>query len=142
MFLNQDNIPKGYALSYDTWENDADNWHSDVLYGLSYCDVRFYVNLLSRFRSLHDGVSLGNEEINRERERAALKAAFFECPPDSAQLMTDVQNSLEFRCEDDFIDDLIGHWFEYTYRRVFDRFQVHYIPEECVNCTEEFKPES
>lgn len=142
MILNQDNIPKGYALSYDTWENDADNCRTDVLYGLSYCDVQFYVNLLSRFRPLHDGVRLCNEEIDYEREHAALEAAFAECPPDSDPLVSDVQTCLELRCADEFIDNLIDRWFEYSHRRVFDRFQVHYIPEECVNCTAEFEPVS
>lgn len=61
---NQD-IPKGYMLSVRTWENDWDCHKTQIQYGLTEQDVRFYVSIAQEFRSANrrDRPGMGNAEI-------------------------------------------------------------------------------
>ena len=125
-------IPPGYMLTVTTWENDADNYKSITLYGLKKGDVKFYLSFLEAFRSM------GNEDISREAESSALTLAFKENPPESLDLLMDVQGML--KCEDcsDFVYDLIGIWNEGEMYRVFERAKVHYVPDICLDVTKGF----
>ena len=137
------NIPAGYTLTVTSWENDADNYADKTLHGLSEADVRFYLNLLSRFRSRWDaGGGLGNSDYEREQETAAIEAAFNESPPDSLDLLDEVKVTLsEYRDDPQFMENILetgGHEWGGSKWRVFDSFQVNYIPEECPDCTSQF----
>lgn len=138
------NIPAGYTLIAASWENDADNCKDETLYGLSEADVRFYLNLLNRFRS-HTFGGLGNEDYEPEQETAAIEAAFNESPPDSPELLEDLKVTLsEYRDDPQFMENILGTWgHEWGGRkwRVFDSFQVNYVPEECPDRTSWFVTE-
>lgn len=135
------NIPAGYTLTISSWENDADNYADKTLHGLSEADVRFYINLLNRFRS-HNSGGLGNEDYEPEQETAAIEAAFNESPPDSLDLLDEVKVSLsEYRDDPQFMENILetwGHEWGSTKWRVFERFQVNYVPVECPDCTSQF----
>lgn len=138
------NIPAGYTLTITSWENDADNRADKTLHGLSEADVRFYLNLLNRFRSHRSG-GLGNEDCEREQETAAIEAAFLESPPDSQELLDDLKVTLnEYRDDPQFMENILetwGHEWGSNKWRVFERFQVNYVPVECPDRTAWFDTE-
>ena len=45
------NIPPGHQLHVTTWENDADDYHTKILSGLTEEDVKFYISLGKEFES-------------------------------------------------------------------------------------------
>lgn len=138
------NIPTGYTLTLKSWENDADNYAEKTLHGLSEADVRFYLNLLNRFRSHSDG-GLGNEDYICSQETEAIEAAFQESPPDSKELLDDLKVTLtEYREDPQFMENILetwGHDYGLSKWRVFDSFQVHYVPVECPDKTSWFVTE-
>lgn len=141
MEVPNQSIPKGYALTFTTWENDADNYAEKVLYCRSKADVKFYLNLLNRFRSHHEG-GLGNEDYETDQEVAAIEAAFNQSPPDSQELLDNIKVTLsEWRDDPQFMEGFFETWgLDYGINkwRVFDSYKVHFIPKECPDCTAEF----
>jgi hypothetical protein len=55
-----------FEMRVETWENDADNYRTKVLNGLTQADVRFFADVCKAFRSCHARVDtgMGNEEVN------------------------------------------------------------------------------
>ena len=60
-------IPAGYQLHINSWENDADARKTEILSGLIEADVRFYLDIASQFRSRNGKPKgLGNGSVNLE----------------------------------------------------------------------------
>lgn len=149
-----ENIQPGYQLHITSWENDADNYRTEIIQGLTKEDVQFYLHFLRHFYSPYSrhkdmiGPGYGNMDINKckEAESIAITAAFEAFPPSSPKLLNNVKQSIEFWKEQpeescDWVYETIGRWVEYNRYRVFDSFEVYYIPEEIKNVTDEFDDE-
>lgn len=149
-----ENIKPGYQLHITSWENDADNYKTEVIQGLTKEDVQFYLHFLRHFYSSYCrykdmiGPGYGNLDIDEcmEAESIAITSAFEAFPPSSPQLLDDVKQSIEFwkensRCSCDWVYKTIGTWGEGDRYRVFDSFEVYYIPTEIENVTDKFDDE-
>ncbi|ATW62717.1 hypothetical protein SCBWM1_gp33 [Synechococcus phage S-CBWM1] len=127
-------IPPGFMLSIRSWENDADLWKSEVLYGLQEGDVRFYLYVLKSY-GIDNG---GNRKTDGGEEISVLKSALEEFPPESQDLLDDVKEMVDLGESSDFFEDLVGIDTSGEFYRVIDSATVHYIPELCLNVTERF----
>lgn len=58
-------IPAGYQLHVTSWENDADDYGTEIISGLTEVDVRFLLSIAKQFTSKHSladsGLGLGNQ---------------------------------------------------------------------------------
>jgi hypothetical protein len=146
----------GYQLHITSWENDADNYNTKIISGLTKEDVKFYIYFLKHFRSCSPSrniddkspkYSFGNSDIpdsGENPEKIAIEAAYKKFPPTSKQLLDDVKESIDFWKDDpdescDWVYDTIGIWGEGSFFRVFDSFEVYLIRTPIPNVTEEFE---
>lgn len=146
-----DIIHPGYQLYITSWENDADNFRTEILSGLTKEDVRFYLHFLNHFKREFnvDNIShkfYGNEDIGKypDAEKIAITNAYEKCRPTSPQLLEDVENSFEiwktsnFSC--DWVRETIGFWGEYDdFYRVFHSYKIYLIRTPSPNVTREFR---
>ena len=134
-----DIIPSGYQLHITSWENDADNYKTKILSGLTKEDVQFYLHFLNHFESHNP---YGNGCIYSHAEKIAITNAYEKCRPTSSQLLEDVENSIEhWKTSDDSCDwvyETIGTWGEGDFYRVFDSCEVYLIQTPIPNVTGEF----
>jgi hypothetical protein len=136
-----DIIPSGYQLNIISWENDADNYRTNIIYGLTKEDVQFYLHFLNHFKSHKP---YGNEDIQDypDAEKIAITNAYEKCRPTSPQLLEDVKNSIEYWKTNDYscewVYETIGIWNEGEYYRVFDHCEVYLIRTPIPNVTGEF----
>ena len=150
------NIPAGYQLAVTTWENDGDANLTKYLYGLSEDDVRFYIDLAQRFSSCnnHKNRGLGNDGVRSEVLAELFSEVLTKHQNISLGLKNDLIECIEHDTEDDegswcyefLTDKLLGYpvdeFYSYEYEnfcRVFSGFEVHYIPSEIIDVTEQFK---
>lgn len=133
-------IPAGYRLTVTSWENDADNYNTEVKEGLSLEKCRIYVDLC---KLMHPDSEHANLYEPDEDELQALGAAYMEIAlrhPDKAheiEHLTDadlVQDVLQDICYD------LGLGGGDFHTRVCSEWKVEYIPEPIVltDVTEEF----
>ncbi len=147
-----ENIQPGYQLHITSWENDADNYKTKIIQGLTKEDVQFYLHFLRHFYSQYSrhkdmiGPGFGNMERRKcpEAESIAITTAFEAFPPSSPELLDSVKQSIEFWKNDpedscDWVLELLGYWYDKY--RVFDSFEVYYIPAEIQNVTDKFDDE-
>jgi hypothetical protein len=136
-----DIIPSGYQLHITSWENDADNYKTEILSGLTKEDVQFYLHFLNHFESHNP---YGNECIqdHPDAEKIAITNAYEKCRPTSSQLLEDVENSIEhWKTSDDSCDwvyESLGVFGEGYFYRVFDSCKVYLIQTPIPNVTGEF----
>ena len=136
-----DIIPPGYQLHITSWENDADNYKTEILSGLTKEDVRFYIHFLSHFEM---DKPYGNGRIGEysDAEKIAITSAYETCRPTTPQLLEDIENSIEhwktsyYGC--DWVYDTIGIWCEGERYRVFDSCEVYLVRTPIPNVTGEF----
>lgn len=144
-------IKAGYRLEVVSWENDADNYNTNVVDGLTLRGVQFHTKLCALLKSKNyrgDTKCFGNMYEPSDEEIAEYVAAVRPL----AREYIDVINCEGYRAtniEDDtalsnrlndFTSDLMGN-SEYYYHRVVDNFTVQYIPEEITlqDVTNQFK---
>ena len=53
-------FPKGYRLTVTTWENDADNYNTKTIEGLTFLETKFYVGFCKLFGSSCNNEGIGN----------------------------------------------------------------------------------
>src|SRR3974390_400726 len=76
------NIPAGYQIHFRTWENDGDNYKTQIISGLTVEDAHFYVSLAKNFeRNSH-----GNELVPTKDLVAMINTAFEKHPKISSSL--------------------------------------------------------
>lgn len=133
------NIKAGYQLHITTWENDADNYKTETINGLTKGEVKYLISVAKLFYSENgrNCIEFGNSSCSNEN-RKKLWESFKKIPvPDDVSeywILNDI-NELN----DAFICRLIGIWNEGSLFRVYDSFKVYYIPEEVLDVTSEFK---
>ena len=136
-----DLIPSGYQLYITSWENDADNYKTEILSGLTKEDVQFYVHFLSHF-GMYEPYGNGSITKYPDAEKIAITNAYEKCRPTTPQILEDVENSIEhWKTKDyccDWVDETIGIWHEGERYRVFDSCKVYLIRTPIPNVTGEF----
>jgi hypothetical protein len=136
-----DIIPSGYQLHITSWENDADNYKTEILSGMTKEDVQFYIHFLSHFEGHKP---YGNECIKHypDAEKIAITNAYEKCRPTSPQLLEDVENSIEYwKTSDDSCDwvyETIGTHGCGDFYRVFNSCEVYLSRTPIPNVTGEF----
>lgn len=148
-------IPAGYQLHVTTWENDADDYKTEILSGLSEIDVRFYLSLARAFESSngHNKVGLGNDSLDVEKFKGILQKSLKEFPLISEDIRNRWTAALEKEEEE---EDEPGYFFcelladtilscpgdmanaYENFVRVFDRYEVYYLNTPIENVTKQF----
>lgn len=142
-------IKPGYQLHIITWENDGDNYKTEILNGLTEADVRFYVHIVKRFnsRNAHTNPGLGNS-YNKVEVLTGLAAEALAANPGVSDEIRDAWNYyLEGEYPEDIIElytELLGtpdeyYFNEYGFCRVCEAFKVFYIPKSIEEVTKRFK---
>lgn len=141
-------IPAGYRLTVITWENDADNYQTKVLEGLSLERTQFLVELISLFKSKnHRSESgLGNMYQPKKEECLAVITAVNKVAEKHPKEFICDGYSLE-DCKKDMSDDMwellcdLGIAGGDFYTRVLENFKVEYMPTqvELADVTDKFK---
>ena len=136
----------GYLLKITTWENDADNYNTVEYSGLTVDQVSFYIEIVNLFTSCNSNdrgfgneyVKDGTEFIDKAIDKIVTKYK------ESGMLIpeywdklhiTDYEYGSKYSAA---IYNMIGIWNEGEYYRVFDSFEVFYIPGGIQNVTEQF----
>lgn len=128
-------IKKGYQLRVTSWENDADNYNTVSLDGLSKEDVEFYLNFIKVFREL-DLENRCDEPITDE------EAASFR------EKISDLYNGnipekfKEWLGSDGYAivelsSDVLSGSTDFT-TRVYDSHEVYFFPEDVNEVTDQF----
>jgi NADH:ubiquinone oxidoreductase subunit B-like Fe-S oxidoreductase len=145
-------IKKGYRVTVKTWENDADNYNSGAVEGLSRPEAAFLVEFVKLFSSKNDhrNRGIGNMYEPRQSEIVAAEARIKEVVEKHKATIEDSEMMKEyFLAEDGSVDE--GGWHEYAYEmtltggefytRVMESFKVEFIPQDIVleDVTKEFK---
>ena len=142
-------IPAGYVMKITTWENDADNYRTETLYGLSKTLTAFIVALckLHRLRHNSGGAYFGNMYEPSDSEIEAYKNAINGLITGQMPLLTEDDKSFMFGDVDDMVGtgyDAEITQFDYLteflydigicgsefYTRVFHSCSIEYNPTE------------
>lgn len=120
-------IPTGYQLQVTTWENDADDYKTQKISGLSFNEVLFYIEFASKFVSINAEVpGLGNDGHDDE----TLKEVLDEVMKNHFLGMT-LEKRLESPNFDvrEFVTSILGSPVGYGYKfcRVFNSYKVLYF---------------
>ena len=125
-------IPAGYRLSVVSWENDGDNYRTEVLEGLTAEQVKFYVAVCKLFYSengysRNDKTCFGNMYEPSEAELQEAYAAVKQVAESFRGLVAteELDNAIEDPL--DFIAKFISYSPDYT-TRVFESCKVEYTP--------------
>lgn len=128
-------IKKGYQLQVTSWENDADNYNTVSLDGLTKEDVEFYINFIKVFRELNlenrynDPVT--DEEANLFKEKISniyngiIPEKFKEWFDGYGETIVDVSS------------DILSYGEEFT-TRVYDSHNIYFFPEDVNDVTDHF----
>lgn len=155
------NIPAGYQLHITTWENDADNYTTQIMSGLTKADVNFYLEIARKFVSTNvgqydqdvwtkNGEGWGNRGHTAEELGKLLHEMAAKYPDISESIKAKLHDYLhenpEFEDINQWFDDLLGVCSEAYYdienfTKVFDSAKVFSIPVECSDVSGEFKGE-
>jgi hypothetical protein len=156
-------IPVGYQLHVTSWENDADDYGTEIISGLTEADVRFLLSIAKQFTSRHgSGSGLGNQGNSSSVLVKLIEQALTDHPSISDDLRSvwilegvpDLEDLEEL--DDDELDDLGGDATEmistllgstsndcYTcepnFCRVFSSFEVFWFETPVPDVTSKFK---
>lgn len=144
-----DVIPKGYVVEIESWENDADDFRTEMLTGLSLNDVMFLKVLLPQFNSKNarNNNGYGNSDISEYE----IMQALYDC---GEEFKVEIENFFDITYKEvaeyidgdqDYEDDpdvfemlyenlcgLISYPVQYDHGfcRVFESMNVYMIDEE------------
>lgn len=138
---------QGYLFSLTTWENDGDNYQTQIVDGLTKAQAQFYVDLAIMHYSKNGyqkPVGFGNiyePDEAEETEYLAVLKALGEKHIEALKSL-DSEFKIELLDDGDYLQDLmydVGLRSEF-YTRVTDKFSVCFVPEEInlVDCTNNF----
>jgi len=158
-------IKAGYLLKLTTWENDADNYNTTELDGLTNEEVQFYIMIAKCFESgsNNDQKTLGNtvvwssynEEGSWSRKRSVDHTEYldqkikewqeagnsipekWDRTKDPYLMDGEADDTSYFYIE--LLSDLIGTWNDGEYWRVFESFAVYLVPNQIQDCSVAFK---
>lgn len=140
------NIPAGYQIQIVTWENDADNYMTNVISGLTQAQAKMHYELAMFFvsgtnnkgKGLDGRGNYGNADVSYEGgghgtpegdrfsrnqfDETAFTAEFLEFCKDTGL------NTEKFH--GDLYETVVGTWCEGEYLRVVESIKVYYFPKE------------
>jgi hypothetical protein len=127
--------PAGYQIRVTTWENDGDDYETNIISGLTYEDAKFYQELSNLFTSRNNpklGGGMGNEDQDAEGLKIALEEVLENHPKISDNLKLEIEDA---KSEDDaiyaffyeFLNDPVQ--YDYGFCRVAESFKVFYLPD-------------
>ena len=132
-------IKAGFRLEVETWENDADNYRTEVLDGLTEAEVKFYVEVAKAHYSKNDPSKKGfgnMYEPDKEEEKEytdAMRAIFRKHISVLNKIWDDFEPS--WIDEESFLDMVnnvnykLGlNGSEYYFTRVTDSIKVSHTP--------------
>lgn len=124
-------IKPGYRITCTSWENDADNYNTKTVDGLSEDTVRFHVDLLKLIAgsNCNDKTVFGNMYEPRNEAIKAFEAAVLEVLRKHDKL------DLEYDTLDtamSIIGDYTGYGDDGFFTRVVESLEVEYIPQEII----------
>ena len=155
-------IPKGYQLQVSTWENDLDNYHTQILSGLTKENVLFYIELANKFsRDDTKKNGYGNSYVGTKTLIDIVKELIDKHPNITKDLMDDwvevyedARKNLFSEDEENFrygaawihellTDTILGYPSECycdvpNFCKVVDKIAVFYIPEDAQDVTNQF----
>ena len=136
------NIPVGYQLQINTWENDGDNWNTDTLNGLTREDITFYLDICNLFAAekTHQEGWFGNGERDDENLKMFVER-MADVISRHPNISTNLKEDWEIGNHDaicDLTQDLVGSCGDGEYWRVFESAVVYYFPEEIQDITSQF----
>lgn len=152
------NIPKGFQLQIDTWENDLDCRKTQTFSGLTVADVRFFMSIVTQFKSRNTGLHCerrpathyGNGRMTGDELIEMFEAALQLNPGVSEEIRKTVEDCIDDSEDDDirsdrchdYLTDMLGYTEDYqdelNFCRVFDKARVYYFAEEVKDLTEQF----
>lgn len=133
-------IPKGYRLTVTSWENDADNYNTKSMEGLTKEEIEFLVPFIKLFKSKNshnDNTNFGNMYSPDEDE--------IEQANEAVRKLVSKHDVVNFSFGDYFSaldgeDDEHSAWSDFLYNlglsggeyftRVLSSYKIEYIPEE------------
>jgi hypothetical protein len=131
------NIAQGYAIEVYSWENDADNYNTNTMYGLTLGDAQFYGTMMTLFKRDKFGASFLNDVGGQEKLDSELERVFksFE------DIMTNAtwaiwMDILYGGYEQEELTDLLGYpgeqygCFNDTYYRCAETVTMYFVPQE------------
>lgn len=142
--MSNENIPAGYQLHVTTWENDADNYSTQIINGLTEEDVHFLLSLARNFKSRNDTKpGLGNDEVDTDVLTSLIRDALEANPDISSAVRADwiegiASGDIAYEL---FIDRLLGspgEGYGGYFCRVFDDYEVFYFKTEVKNVSDKF----
>lgn len=136
-------IPAGYQLQSTTWENDGDNYKTQILSGLRVEDVWFYLELAKPFS--RQG-KFGNENIEAADLIPIVQRALAKHPDISTVVRENWLPDPEVESADEYFDDLMDNLredllggpdesYDSNFCRVFEGFKVFYFPVDIKEVT-------
>ena|SRR5438874_7441054 len=143
-------IKKGFRVTVSTWENDADNYNSGSMEGLSRPEAAFLVDFVKLFSSQnnHRNRGIGNMYCPNEREMEEAQARVKEVVERHRTAVEGSEHFEYFLHEGQFNED---GWHDYAYdltlaggdfyTRVMESFTVEFVPADVVleDVTAEFE---
>lgn len=140
-------ILAGYQLHITTWENDGDSYKTKILSGLTEADVKFYIDIASRFKS--DGMRtnrglyfLGNQYVPTEKLADLIEECLNIHPDITAEIRTHWEEFLADPTDPmEWFNNILGspddeYYYDYkNFCRVFEEFEVFYYPQSVANAT-------
>jgi hypothetical protein len=135
-------ISAGYQIQATSWENDGDNYKTQVISGISSPDVQFYVDLANTFNRSQSVKGLGNSWLSEERFSSIISDLLTVNPDISKELRERFTISSENDYELDNIYEEVceiigfpgeGYQEDGMFFRVVEDVKVYYFPDQLPN---------
>jgi hypothetical protein len=144
------NIPKGYQLRINTWENDLDSCDTNTISCLTAEDVKFYLHIARHFTSCNNKKpGLGNTNIKLDKLAKIINDALLAHPDISLEhnelWKQEGEGEDDIECLFDILcDTLLGHQqydggYKPYFCRVFDSYEVYFFETEVEDVSSHFK---
>lgn len=122
-------IRAGYQLHLESWENDADNYQTKILDGLTKEEVIAMVNVAKLFYSEHHG-GVGGTDYRRGGEEKQHEA--YDKVKEILIPIGWMEEDDDYGSISEFVTDQVLGWagegFCDGYIRVFESFKIYYFP--------------
>lgn len=138
----------GFQLHVTSWENDGDNYKTQIISGLNEIDTQFLIFMAKPFGRFHDrSKNPYGLTGNAENDIELIKALYI----DALNHFPDVSDKYKFDIDDEDIEEILrdlletllssaGEYYDYEFSRVCERIKVYFVPGEIEDVTEKFIP--
>lgn len=143
-------IPAGYRIVVTSWENDADNYNTGIIEGLTRPEAKFVAEFVMLFSSQNDHRNRGIGNMYEPTDAELAKAeAKVKAVVERHKATIQASEVLQYFLNEGEFNDCGWHEFAYDlnlaggefYTRVMDDFTVEFYPEplEVQDVTAEFQ---